>query len=626
MDYAERALRTLSAGNRTLLRAQGEHCLLRDMCRAIVEVGGYRMAWVGYRQHDAGQTIRPMAFHGMEEGFLGLGEFTWADGPRDRGPTARAVATGVPAVVQDIRALHGDALPVPPEELLRRGYAAVAAFPLRIDGEVIGNLTIFAAEADAFGEREVTLLGEMADDLGFGIGVLRDRVRHLEAEETIRLLAYTDPVTTLPNRAALKEALAKALEAAAHQHHPLAVLLVEIGRYQEISDTLGYHEGDALLLAMAGRLQERLAAHVVARVGEDEFAFWRFPLGAEDALQFASALSRELCEPVELGGLAIDAHVHVGVAMFPGHGCCPDELLRRAKIAAVQARQLAGKCALYKGAADQESRRRLALVSDLRRAIDSDELRLYCQPKVDIVSGDVVGAEALVRWAHPERGEISTGEFVALAEHAGLIMPLTRWVLDAAFRQAHAWFLKGFAYPLSVNLSAQDLRDPRLVDRISGLFSTWAIPPSLIQFELTESAMMEDPGGALDSMQRLKALGVDLFVDDFGTGYSSLSYLQRLPVSALKIDQSFVAGMLANAGSAAIVRSTIELGHNLGLAVVAEGVESEPLWNGLRELGCDTAQGYYVGRPVPVAEFTGWVDHSVWHPHPAAGMARGCAH
>lgn len=626
MDYAERALRTLSAGNRTLLRAQEEGSLLRDMCRAIVDVGGYRMAWVGYLQQDEAQTIRPMAFHGVEEGFLALGQFTWAGGTQERGPTARAVASGVPAVVQNVRELHGDALPVPPAELLRRGYVAVAAFPLRVDGEVIGNLTIFAAEADAFGERELALLGEMADDLGFGIGVLRDRIRHREAEETIRRLAYCDPVTRLPNRAALKEALAVALDTAARQHQPLAVLLVEVGRYQEISDTLGYQEGDALLQAMADRLQARLASHVVARVGEDEFALWRFPLGGEDALQASAALIRELCAPVELGGLAIDAHVHIGVAMFPGHGCCPDELLRRAKIAAVQARQMAGKCALYKGAADQESRRRLALVSDLRRAIEHDELRLFCQPKVEIVSGDVVGAEALVRWAHPLRGEISTGEFVGLAEHAGLIMPLTRWVLDAAFRQAHAWFLVGLEYPLSVNLSAQDLRDPRLVDRISGLFSTWAIPPRLIQFELTESALMEDPGGALDTMQRLKALGVDLFVDDFGTGYSSLSYLQRLPVNALKIDQSFVASMLGNAGSAAIVRSTIELGHNLGLSVVAEGVESELLWNGLRDLGCDTAQGYYVGRPVPVADFTGWVDHSAWHPHPAGQAVRACIH
>lgn len=626
MNYAERALRTLSAGNRTLLRAQEEPTLLHDMCRAIVEVGGYRMAWVGFVEHDAAQTIRPVAYHGFEAGFLDLGHFTWAGGPAERGPTARAVATGRPAVVQDLRELHGDALPIPPGELLQRGYAAAAAFPLRVADEVVGNLTIFASEPDAFGPQELALLGEMADDLGFGLGVLRDRERHRQAQETIRRLAFVDPVTGLPNRSSLKDALARAIDAARTQHHPLAVLMVEIGRYQEISDTLGYHEGDALLVAMAERLQARLAAHHLARVGEDEFAFWRSPLAAEDALQFAAGLIRELGEPVELAGLSIDAHVHIGVSMFPGHGCCADELLRRAKIAAVQARQTAGKYALYTGTADQESRRRLALVSDLRRAIEQGELRLYCQPKVDIVSGDVVGAEALVRWAHPTRGEISTGEFVGLAERAGLIMPLTRWVLDAAFRQAHAWYAQGVEFPLSVNLSAQDLRDPRLVDRISGLFATWAVPPRLIQFELTESALMEDPAGALDTMMRLKALGVDLFVDDFGTGYSSLSYLQRLPVDALKIDQSFVAGMLGNAGSAAIVRSTIELGHNLGMAVVAEGVESESLWNGLRELGCDTAQGYYVGKPVPVVDFAGWVDHSGWHRHLAPAPTGVCPH
>jgi len=613
MGYAERALRTLSSGNRTLLRAKDETTLLQDMCRAIVEVGGYRMAWVGYLEQDAEKTIRPMAHHGFEAGFLDLGHFTWAESGEERGPTSRAVVTGKPAVVQDLRTLTSPAIPVPLTETLKRGYASVAAFPLLIDGQVIGNLTIFAAEPDAFGEREGELLGEMADDLAFGIATLRARERHRQAEETIRRMAYFDDLTGLPNRTSLHAELVTGIEGARQQHRSLALLLVEVGRFQEISDTLGYQEGDALLREMSTRLARMAGARFVARVGEDEFALILSNVSAETASELAAQITREICDPVQLGGLKIDAHAYVGIAMFPGHGGTTEELVRRAKIAAVQAKHSARKFALYQSTVDQECRRRLALMSDLRRAIQQDELILYCQPKVAIASGEVCGAEALVRWAHPELGEIATGEFVGLAERAGLIMPLTRWVLEAAFRQCHAWHELGVGRPLSVNLSAQDLRDPRLLDRIGGLFATWAVPPHLIQFELTESALMEDPVGSLETMVRLKKLGVELFIDDFGIGYSSLSYLQKLPVDALKIDQSFVVSMLTNASSATIVRSTIELGHNLGMRVVAEGVESELLWNGLRDLGCDTAQGYFVGKPIPAEQFPAWEVQSPWH-------------
>ncbi|NMG74381.1 putative bifunctional diguanylate cyclase/phosphodiesterase [Aromatoleum diolicum] len=611
MSYAERALRTLSAGNRTLLRAQDEQTLLQDMCRVIVELGGYRMAWVGFAEHDEQRTLRPVAHHGFEEGFFDIAHFTWAEG--EGGPTAEAVRTGKRAVAQDVSTLVADHFPIPLTEALSRGYASVAAFPLIIAGEVAGNLTIFAAERDAFDESECALLGEMADDLAFGISTLRMRVRHQQAEETIRHMAYFDALTDLPNRTSLHENLSATIEGAQRENQSLAVLLLKVGRFQEISDTLGYQEGDHLIVEMAARL-----AHIagdnksVARVGEDEFALILPNASAETATRTAHHAMREVCDPVSICGLTMDPHAYIGIALYPGHGNTPDALLRRAKIAAVQAKNTACKYTLYRGTEDRESTRRLALMSDLRRAIDQNELLLYCQPKVVIKSGEVCGAEALVRWQHPQHGMIATGEFIALAEHAGLIMPLTRWVLEAAFRQSYSWYESGMRRPLSVNLSAQDLRDPRLIERITGLFATWAMPPEMMQFELTESALMEDPAGALETLARLKAMGVELFIDDFGTGYSSLSYLQKLPVDSLKIDQSFVMSMLANAGSAIIVRSTVELGHNLGLGVVAEGVESEAVWDRLQTLGCDTAQGHFVGRPIPTAQFNDWEAQSPW--------------
>ena len=618
MFYAERALRTLSAGNRTLLRAEDEQSLLHEMCRAIVELGGYRMAWVGFIEQDPAKTIRPVGYYGFEAGFLDVARFTWAD--EAGGPTAEAVRTGKPAILQNLGTLTDARVPITLTESLKRGYASVAAFPLFIDGRIAGNLTIFAAEADAFGEQERTLLAEMAEDLGFGIGNLRMRVRHREAEETIHHMAYFDSLTGLPNRVSLQRDLERAIAAARAAHQSLAVLIIKVGRFQEIGDTLGYQEADGLVLEMSRRLaQLAVDERSVARVGEDEFSLLLPNDSAEVAMRLAQRIMREVCDPVPVAGLTVDPHAYIGIAMFPGHGDTADALMHRAKIAAAQARLTAAKFALYKGSADIECMRRLALMSDLRGAIDKNELLLYCQPKVTIASREVCGAEALVRWRHPQHGMVATGEFIKLAERAGLIMPLTRWVLETAFRQSHTWYEQGIHSPLSVNLSAQDLRDPHLVDRISSLFATWAMPPEMIQFELTESALMEDPVGALKTLESLKALGVELFIDDFGTGYSSLSYLQKLPVDSLKIDQSFVAGMLTDEGSAAIVRSTVELGHNLGLGVVAEGVESEAQWSHLRTLGCDTAQGHFVGMPIPTDQFVEWEAQSPWKRPPPAG-------
>lgn len=620
MDYVERALRTLSAGNRTLLRAEDEPGLLQAMCRVIVEQGGYRMAWVGFKEHDELRTLRPVAHYGFESGFFEVAHYSWADDAG--GPTAEALHSGKPAVAQDATAVIAAHLPLPLSEVAKRGYGSVAAFPLIVEGETIGNLTIFAAERDAFDAREVKLLGEMSEDLAFGIATLRMRERHRRAEETIRHMAFYDTLTGLPNRTSLREQLTSEIERAQASHNPLAMLMIKIGRFQEISDTLGYVEADLLMQEMSKRLADFAGeSRAVARVGEDEFAIVLPNASAEDARLLAHCILRGACEPVPVDTLLVDPHAHLGVAMFPGHGNTADALLSRAKIAAVQAKNTAAKVMLYQGTVDQESRRRLALMSDLRGAIAKNEFRLYCQPKVAIASGRICGAEALVRWEHARLGMVATGEFIALAERAGLIMPLTRWVLEAAFRQAHTWYEDGARHPLSVNLSAQDLRDPYLVDRISSLFATWAVPPEMLQFELTESALMEDPAGALETLAKLKALGVELSIDDYGTGYSSLSYLQKLPVDALKIDQSFVTNMLTNAGSAVIVRSTVELGHNLGLGVIAEGVESEALWEGLRALGCDTAQGHFVGRPLPADQFIDWEAHSPWHRKDADGEA-----
>jgi diguanylate cyclase (GGDEF)-like protein len=387
---------------------------------------------------------------------------------------------------------------------------------------------------------------------------------------------------------------------------PAAVLHLELGRFSEINRVLGYACGDRLLHELVRRVRAVLPAHAVfARLGEAEFKVI-MPGCATDALGLARQLIALMEEPVLMGDGVIDARIGVGIALFPGHGSDAATLVRRSAAALHQSHHANGCYALHAGSQERDSHRRLRLIGDLHRAVRQHELQLFCQPKVDIRSGALCGVEALVRWEHPEHGMIPPTEFIPVAEQAGMITPVTQWIMDAAFHQSYLWHQAGIELPIAINLSAHDLYSPHVLDRVDGLFSTWGLAPELIQFELTESALMAEPAAALGTLRRLKDTGVQLYVDDFGTGYSGLSYLQRLPVDGIKIDQSFVMPMVSNSDSAVIVSSTIDLGHNLGLNVIAEGVENQAILARLAALGCDIAQGYLIGKPMPAAKVQEW--------------------
>ncbi|WP_395401049.1 putative bifunctional diguanylate cyclase/phosphodiesterase [Pseudoduganella sp. UC29_106] len=601
----QRALRTLGDGNHTLLHAADEQQLLRDMCRVIVETGGYRVACIGYAEHDEYQTVQWMESVGIEKERLDALHYSWTDRGVGRAAPGTAIRTGKPIVGADL--LTDPTYAFWREDAIRLGCSSGAAFPLLVEGEVLGVLAMAAAEPDAFDEEEVQLLGKLAADLAYGIANLRVREKHREAEATIARLAYYDGLTGLPNRMFLLERLEESMQTAKHQHQALALLHLYVGRFHEINEVLGYRSGNQLLQELGRRLQ--LSATVnetLAHVGEAEFALLVPAANAERAAQRAQRLAGILHDPVEVSGLRIDASVSIGIALFPGHATTAEVLLHKASAAVREARTTRGGYAVYTGGREELYTRRLALMGDLRHAIEHNQLLLYCQPKVDIASRRVCGAEALVRWEHPVHGMISTSEFIPLAEQAGLITPLTEWVMEAAFSQCYAWHEEGSEWPLAVNVSAHDLRGSDLVERVRGLFSTWGIPPELIQFELTESALMEDPASALERLRDLKQLDVQLCIDDFGTGYSSLGYLQKLPVDYIKIDQSFVMPMTVSNDSAIIVRSTIELGHNLNMKIVAEGVESQAHWDSLAALGCDLAQGFHIGKPMPASRFQNW--------------------
>ena len=602
-----RALRTRASVNRALAQARDETALLHEICRVVVDDCRYELAWVAYVGEDGG--LRPVAQ-------AGCGEAQMA--PRRRwGATeaARAVLRrlqgGGPVILRDLQ--RNAAYPFP-EEARERGYGAVVVLPLSVEGALVGSLHIVALDADAFDAQEVELLLATTADLGYGLGALRQRTRAAAAEAEMRRMALFDAVTGLPNREQLRALLDEAIAAARREHRPLAFLRIGLEHFREINETLGSAEVDAFVRAVAQRLEQAVgAAGRLGRLLEGELAVLLPRAGAEPARVLAHKLLTALYEPIEIAGLLLDARASVGFSLFPGHGTDPDALMRRAGIALTQARGSGNCVALFKGGLDSECAQRMALMSELRGAIERDELMLWCQPKLQVRSGQVCGAEALVRWKHPRLGMVSPGDFIRHAENTGLITPLTYWMLDAALRQLYAWHEQGELQPLSVNLSARDLHDPKLLERVEGALATWGADPAWIEFELTESALMLDPTAALETLARLKRLELRLAIDDYGTGYSSLAYLRQLPVDSLKIDQSFVSGMQRDRGCAAIVHSTIELAHSLGLSVVAEGVEDQATLTQLDTLACDMAQGYCISRPLPAEEFKGWWTQKARH-------------
>jgi diguanylate cyclase (GGDEF)-like protein len=606
MNATERALRTLSAANRTLLRASDETQLLQDMCRVIVEVGGYRTAWIGYAEQDAEKTITPVAYAGYDGRVEDAPRFTWAAGERGITATGICIRTGQPCIGRHLLT-NPDVPELWRREAAARGFASVSAFPLKVDGGVIGSLTIYAVDPDAFDESEGGLLGELADDLAYGIATLRLRARHRQAEATIERMAFHDPLTGLPNRTLLETRLAEAIAAARQQNRPLALLMLDVDRFREVNEVIGYGRGDKLLQSLGERLRHVLDDHdVLAHFGRDEFAILLPQADANHATETAQRILKALEEPFDLSEFRVEVRLSIGIALFPGHGTEPELLILRADAAMDRAKRSHSGFAVFRGDKESENLRRLGLVGDLRRAIEDNQLLLHYQPKVDMRSGALEGAEALVRWQHPRLGMVPPDQFVPLAEHTGLIQPLTHWVLSSALGQSYAWHNAGLTTPIAVNLSMPNLRDPRLPGRISGIMTTWGAQPDWLQIEVTESSLMEDPAGTLEVLRRLDSMGIRLFVDDFGTGYSSLSYLQKLPIDAIKIDKSFVLGLPNDKDSQVIVRSTIDMAHDLGLKVVAEGVENRQIWDRLIEMECDVAQGAYVSEPVPVARFVEW--------------------
>ncbi|WP_241464027.1 EAL domain-containing protein [Rhodoferax saidenbachensis] len=606
LERTGRALKTLSAGNRSMLRAADEQDLLDSMCRAIVDAGSYPAVAVWYKNNDASQSLTPMAGEGYPAGLSALNQLkvTWADNEKGQGAVAKAIRTGQTQAVTNMLA---DASYHQWRDSLH-GIACVVACPVQVGGEVIGTLAIYGAEPDAISLDEQALLTELADDLAFGISTLRTRQAQRETQEAMHRLTRYDKLTSLPNETQFSDFLTAAIESGRQFNQAFALLQVNIDRLNEINDALGFSHGDQLLRAFSARLVATVPdTALVARLRGDEFAILLPDSHAEAALAIVQQVGAVLAQPFPIADIPLDVSARIGVAFFPEHGATPHDLYRHVDSAVNQAKRQGISHVIFDPAQSQEQSRRLSVASELRRAIENGDLLLYLQPKVEVASGKVCGAEGLVRWKHAERGLIPPSEFISLAEHTGLIKPLTEWVIETGLRLNHAWQRQGCALPIALNLSARNLRDENLLEKIRQLRATWSAGAGLLELEITESSVMDDPEFALQVLHSLRNEGIPLYVDDFGTGYSSLAYLQKMPVDYIKIDQSFVRSMSTSKDSALIVRSTIDLVHDLGRKAVAEGVETQGDWDQLAALGCDFIQGYFIAKPMPSQDLPAWI-------------------
>ena len=433
--------------------------------------------------------------------------------------------------------------------------------------------------------------------------------------------ALHDELTGLPNRLVLQDRIEQALLVSRREGVSTALVVLDLDRFKEINDSLGHDYGDLLLQQIAPRLRQELReSDTIARLGGDEFAVVLPRIANVDgALIVAEKLARALEAPFVVNGMSLSVEASVGVAVAPDHGDDVRTLLQRADVAMYLAKDNKVGVSCYDSSVDGHSPARAALLGDLRRAITERELSLHFQPKSDLVTGEVHGVEALVRWQHPEQGVLSPEHFVPLAERTGLVHPLTRFVLDSALAQCRAWFDQGLELPVAVNLSTRTLLDRDFGAEVRALLAYWRLPPRLLTLEITESALMSDPARAAELLGDLADQGVRLSIDDFGTGYSSLSSLRMLPVHELKIDRSFVREMLTQPQDASIVRAIVDLGHTLGLTVVAEGVEDEETARELSRLGCDSGQGFHLGMPTTARRLLQDLEQpaGVWVPRPS---------
>ncbi len=592
-----RTLRLLSEANEALLRSRDENELLETICRHITETGDYPMAWVGFAIDD-GKHILPVAQSG-DDSILHQLRLSWDEdtAPADC-PAGATIHTKQPVIIQDARNQIN----------AHSHYASTISLPLANGSGVMGALSIYANEVHAFDAGEIALLEKLANNLAYGIEHLREIHKREYYEQQLDYQAHFDRNTGLPNRAMFMEKLGQLInEAGPTPASPLAVLVIDLDRFKNYNDTLGHNLGDQLVLQMSQRLAKGLEhGYFMGRLSVDEFGII-IPAFAstEVASTFTNRMLAAIAKPVLLAGRQLYVTASAGICLYPDNGESNEALLQCAYAAMYGSKSRGGNTAqIYVTEMNRHLPRRMMLDAALRQAVELRQLQVYFQPKVSLETGEIIGAEALLRWLHPDMGMISPVDFIPLAEETGLIVSIGEWVIDDTCRQMRAWLDAGLTTPpVAVNLSARQFAQDNLATMIRSILKKHSLEPTMLVLEITESTAMNDVERAIDVLNELKEIGVKLSLDDFGTGYSSLSYLKRLPLDHLKIDRAFVNDITSDPDDAAICVAVIGLGHNLKMTVVAEGVETLEQMNFLRQHHCNEMQGYLFSRPVASGEY-----------------------
>ncbi|MFI3156736.1 MAG: EAL domain-containing protein [Methylococcaceae bacterium] len=610
--------RTISRCNETLVRASDELGLAHDMCRILTEEGDFRMAWVGYAEQGADKRIRMVAATGIEQSILESLNPTWAEQEHDQGPACTAIYTGQIVVCHDIR---NDAQCVfELEQALQRGYLTTVAIPLKHGQHVIGVLVVYGAKANELSEEIINLLTELADDLAFGIGNLRSKAERLSVLEKLEHIAHYDALTALPNRVLLADRLQQAMAQAHRRGDQLAVAYLDLDGFKAINDNYGHVAGDQLLMTMATFMKQALReGDTLARLGGDEFVAVLIDLDSIEAcVPMLTRLVAAAAQPIYVGDLMLQVSASLGVTFYPQEGDVDaDQLLRQADQAMYQAKQ-AGKNRyhVFDDEQDRNVRDHHENLERISRALTEREFVLYYQPKVNMRTGRFIGAEALIRWQHPEKGLLSPALFLPVIEEHQLSIELGEWVIDSALTQIELWHAAGLDIPVSVNVGARQLQHPDFVERLRVLLAAHpGVRPDDLEVEVLETSALEDLAQASQVIEACRKIGVKFALDDFGTGYSSLTYLKRLPFTLLKIDQSFVRDMLDDPDDLAILEAVLGLAVAFRRQVIAEGVETVKHGEMLLQLGCELGQGYGIAHPMPAHELSGW--SVAWRTHPS---------
>ena len=598
-----RVYAVLSGINTLIVRVRDRQELFEEACRIAVEDGNFGMAWIGEFDRST-LEVTPVAWKGMDESAVSMKASARGDVPMGQGIVGRAIRGKKPVITNDISADPG-AGGSRRDEALRKGFQSIIAMPLMVEDKVAATLTLFAREQNFFSGDELKLLTELAGDISFAL-------ENIDKTARLDYLAYYDPLTGLPNRTLFLERLSQALRAAAQSSSRLVLAIGDVKRFRLINETLGRRAGDELLKQIAARLPKSMRnPENLARIAGDSFATFLPDIQelSEVAHRIESLHVEAFQMPFTVEGQELRVSLAVGIAIYPDDGGDAETLFRNAEAALKKTKASGEPYLFYEPSLNAKMADSLKLENKLRRAIEVEQFVLHYQPKVDSTSGAIASVEALIRWQDPETGLVAPGRFIPLLEETGMILEVGFWAIRRALSDYGRWRAAGLLPPrIAVNVSAIQLQQKDFVDTVKSIIgenrASNDAPGSGLDLEITESLIMRNIEEIIPRLKALRKLGVDIMVDDFGTGHSSLRYLAKLPITALKIDQSFIDTMSENAESMTIVSTIISLAHSLNLKVIAEGVETEDQAKLLRRFMCDELQGYLLGRPAPFDSVT----------------------